>query len=104
MMEWVHEERAEVCSGWNDYQSRTMEAALEWLGDEAWLYSVDDFVLYDEVRDEWELGEWWAVHSGLYEFESAEAARLADFEEIGREAARRTIGAFTSYGYVRLCR
>ena len=103
-MTWVQEERAETSRGWNDYQRRTMAAAVEWLGDEAWLYSVDDFVLHDEVADEWELGMWWAVDSGLYEFESAEAARAADFGEIGGEAARRTVGAFTSHGYVRLCR
>lgn len=104
MITWVQEERAEISRGWNDYQSRTMAAAVEWLGDEAWLYSVDDFVLYDEVTDEWELGLWWAVDSGLYEFESARAASAADFEEMGREVLRRVAGAFTSHGFVELRR
>lgn len=100
----VRREREDISKGWNDYERRTMRAAVEWLGEEAWLYDAGDFVLYDEVNDAWELGAWWAVESGLYEFDSAESANAFDLEGFGMSIARRVCGEFTSLGFVELRR
>lgn len=98
---WALNEKAELIEGWNDYQKQTMLAAIEVFGDEAWLYDVDDYVLYDDVHSDYDLGYYWAVDSGCYKLEGP-LAQYFDYEAFGRDINIETCGGHTSYGYVEL--
>lgn len=102
---WALNEKAELIEGWNEYERRTMLAAIEVFGDEVWQYDVDDFSLYDGVNDEYDLGYYWAVDSGCYQLDDREPlVRYFDYEAFGRDIAHETNGGFTSYGFVELRR
>ena len=96
-------ERAELIEGWNDYQRQTMLAAVQVWGDEAWLYDVDDFVLYDDVHSDYDLGYYWAVDSGCYELKEPLASYF-DYETFGRDIRFDTDGGHTDYGFIELLR
>ena len=98
---WKLNERAELIEGWNDYQRQTMLAAIQIWGKEAWLYDVDDYVLYDDVHSDHDLGYYWAVDSGCYKLEGP-LARYFDYESFGRDIDLETNGGYTDYGYVEL--
>lgn len=98
---WVLNERAELIEGWNDYERQTMRAAVEVFGDEAWQYDVDDFVLYDDVHSDYDLGHYWAVDSGCYQLDGP-LANYFDYEAFGQDIRFETYGGHTSYGFVEL--
>lgn len=98
---WALNERAELIEGWNDYQKQTMLAAIEVFGDEAWLYDVDDFVLYDDVHSDYDLGYYWAVDSGCYKLKEPLASYF-NYEAFGRDIDIATYGGHSSYGYIEL--
>lgn len=95
-------EKAEIVDGLNIYEEKTAKAAIEIFGDEFWLYSIDDFVLYDEVHTEYDLGYYWAVDSGCYDLGGSVLSRYFDYEAFGRDIDLETNGGFSSYGYIEL--
>lgn len=98
-------EKAEIIDGWNDYEKRTMLAAIEEFGDEAWLYDADDFVLYDEIESDEDMGHWWAHDSGCYDLDSmSELADFIDYEKFGNYIANGMTGGYTKYGFIELRR
>lgn len=100
---WALNEKAQLIEGWNEYQRQTMLAAIEVFGDDAWLHDVDDFSLYDDVNDEYDLGYYWAVESGCYHLDDREPlVRYFDYAAFGRDIAIESYGGFTSYGFVEL--
>lgn len=102
---WALNEKAEIIEGWNEYERRTMLAAIEVFGDEAWLYDVDDFVLYDEIHSDRDMGWWWIEESGCYDLSNLGAIRnYIDYEAFGRDLAIEMNGGYTSYGYLELRR
>lgn len=61
----------------------------------------DDFVLYDDIQTDYDLGYYWAIESGCYDLKSmGTLADYIDFESFGRDIRFETDGGFTNYGWV----
>ena len=87
----------------SEREAETAAAAVEYFG-----YSlkevierIDDFVLYSDIHDEYDLGYYWAVESGCYEVDTNNPlSRYIDYEAFGRDINLETSGGFTSKGYI----
>lgn len=61
----------------------------------------DDFILYDDINDDYDLGYYWAVESGCYDLNNmGSLSNYIDYESFGRDIRFETDGGFTSYGWV----
>lgn len=62
---------------------------------------IDEFNLYSNIRDEYDLGYYWAVESGCYEVDSNNPLSCyIDYEAFGRDINLETSGGFTTKGYI----
>lgn len=74
-------EKAREISELNDYELKSLEAAVEIFGSEALEYEVDDIVLLEDVNSHYDLGYYWAVDSGCYELDDKSVlSRYFDYE------------------------
>jgi antirestriction protein len=61
----------------------------------------DDFVLYDDIGNDYDLGYYWVVDSGCYDLKNMGIlADYIDYESFGRDIRFETDGGFSSYGWV----
>ena len=87
----------------SEWEAEIVTAAVECFG-----YSInevieriDDFHLYSDIHDEYDLGYYWAVESGCYELDfNNPLSRYIDYEAFGRDINFETSGGFTSKGYI----
>ena len=89
----------------DEYQSKVYAAAVEYFGrDYVEIDEIDEFNLYTDITDNYDLGYYWAVESGCYDTENMGAlGRYIDYEGFGRDIALEADGGFTSYGFIERC-
>lgn len=102
------EELNEYCqrlSELSDYESKVFSAALEYFGkDNVDIEDIDDFNLYTDITDNYDLGYYWAVESGCYDTDNmGTLSRYIDYEAFGRDIALEADGGFTTYGFIERC-
>ena len=102
------EELNEFCqrlSELNDYESKVYAAAVEYFGREhVEIDEIDEYNLYTDITDNYDLGYYWAVESGCYNTdELGTLGRYIDYEAFGRDINIEADGGFTSYGFIERC-
>lgn len=94
-------EQAEKLSELNEWEIKTLKAAVEYFGQEAFDYELEDFILYEDIHTHYDLGYYWAEESGCYQLDGM-LARYFDYEAFGRDIEIETCGGFTKYGFIEL--
>lgn len=63
---------------------------------------LDDFTLYPDIKDDYDLGYYWAVESGCYDIntENNPLLNYIDYEAFGRDIRLENGGCHTNYGYI----
>ncbi len=89
----------------DEYQSKVFAAAVEYFGREhIEIDEIDNYNLYTDITDNYDLGYYWAVESGCYDLDKmGHLANYFDYEGFGRDIALETDGGFTSYGFLERC-
>ena len=68
------------------------------------LDEIDNYNLYTDITDNYDLGYYWAVESGCYDLDKmGNLGRYIDYEGFGRDIALEADGGFTSYGFIERC-
>ena len=86
-----------------EYDKEKVNAAIEAFGYslEKAIEKVDNFEFYADIKDEYDLGYYWAVESGCYTIdEKNPLSRYIDYEAFGRDIRIENGGCFVSGGYV----
>ena len=102
------EELNEFCqrlSELNEYESKVYAAAVEYFGKEyVEIDEIDEYNLYTDITDNYDLGYYWAVESGCYNTdELGTLGRYIDYEAFGRDINLEADGGFTTYGFIERC-
>ena len=86
----------------DEYESMVYAAAVEYFGrDNVDIDEIDDFNLYTDISDNYDLGYYWAVDSGCYNTDNlGTLGRYIDYEAFGRDIALEADGGFTSFGFI----
>ena len=89
----------------NEYESKVYAAAVEYYGREyVNIDEIDEYNLYTDIKDNYDLGYYWAVESGCYDLEKmGNLANYFDYEGFGRDINIEADGGFTSYGFIERC-
>ena len=89
----------------SEYDSKVYAAAVEYFGREyVEIDDLDDFNLYEDITDNYDLGYYWAVESGCYDTDNlGTLGRYIDYEAFGRDIAIEADGGFTSLGFIERC-
>lgn len=87
------------------WQLETYAAAVEYWGREyVDIEDIDDYMLYSDIEDEYDLGYYWINESGCYDLsEMGNLANYFDYAAFGRDINLETDGGFTSYGWIEKC-
>lgn len=71
-----------------------------WGLDEA-LNNYDDFYLYSDINDDYDLGYYWIEESGCYDLRGlGNLTNYIDYEAFGRDVALESDGYFSDYGWI----
>ncbi len=86
----------------DEWESKVYCAMVEYWGENnVDIDDIDDFNLYPDITDEYDLGYYWAVESGCYDLEKmGHLANYFDYSGFGRDIAIEANGGFTSYGFI----
>jgi antirestriction protein len=89
----------------SEWEQKTYCAAVEyWGGEYIDLDDLDEYVLHEDIENEYDLGYYWAVESGCYDLSKmGNLASYFDFEAFGRDINLETDGGFTSFGWIERC-
>ena len=98
--EWINQ-----LDSLNQWEQEVYCAAVEYWGAEyVDLDELDEYNLYTDIKDEYDLGYYWAVESGCYDLEKmGNLANYFDYEAFGRDINLETDGGFTSFGWIERC-
>lgn len=67
-------------------------------------FDLDNYYLYSDVYNYYDLGYYWIEDSGCYDLKSlGNLANYIDYERFGRDIYYDTCGVFTDYGYIERC-
>lgn len=102
------EELNEYClrlSELSEHEALVYSAAVEYYGKEyVDLDNLDEYNLYTDIKDNYDLGYYWIVESGCYDLENmGHLANYIDYEAFGRDINFEADGGFTSYGFIERC-
>lgn len=61
--------------------------------------NLDDYILYTDINDEYDLGYYWIEESGCYEVPNF-LQNYIDYESFGRDIRLDGRGAFTKHGWI----
>ena len=86
----------------SEHESLVYSAAVEIWGKKCVdLDDLDEYNLYTDIKDNYDLGYYWAVESGCYDLEKmGHLANYFDYEGFGRDIAIEADGGFTTYGFI----
>ncbi len=89
----------------DDYEQKVYSAAVECWGKQyVDVDNLDEYQLYTDITNEYDLGYYWAVESGCYDLKKmGSIANYIDYEAFGRDIGFETDGGFTSYGFIERC-
>lgn len=95
-------EECEKLDNMYDWELKTYCAACECFGKKyVDIDDLDDFVLHEDIQDNYDLGYYWAVESGCYDLEKmGSLANYIDYGAFGRDINFEADGGFTSFGFV----
>ena len=72
-----------------------------WGAQYAELDDLDDYNLYPDINNEYDLGYYWINESGCYDLSAmGNLANYIDYEAFGRDVRLESDGGFTSYGWI----
>ena len=99
------EEINEYCqklAGLSEYEGKVFAAAVEYYGRQyVEIDEIDEYNLYEDITDNYDLGYYWAVESGCYNTdEMGTLGRYIDYEAFGRDIAIEADGGFTTFGFI----
>lgn len=86
----------------DEWESKVYCAMVEYWGENnVDIDDIDDFNLYPDITDEYDLGYYWAVESGCYDLDKmGHLANYFDYKGFGRDIAIEADGGFTSFGFI----
>ena len=89
----------------DEYESLVYSAALEiWGKKYVNIDDLEEYNLYIDILNEYDLGYYWAVESGCYDLDKmGHLSNYLDYERFGRDIAIEANGGFTSYGFIERC-
>ena len=92
-------EYAENLGFWDE---DTLKAACEvWSFSEVIDNSPDDYNLYSDITNDYDLGYYWIQESGCYDLSNmGHLANYIDYEAFGRDIRFESNGGFTNYGWI----
>ena len=94
-------QRLEDLSKW---EQETYCAALEVWGSDVDPENLDDYNLYKDITNDYDLGYYWAIESGCYDVDKmGTLANYIDYESFGRDIRFEADGGFTSLGWIEKC-
>lgn len=98
-------EYAEQLDGLDKWELETYAAAVEYWGRKyVNIDEIDEYNLHTDIRDEYDLGYYWAVESGCYDLDKmGSLANYIDYAGFGRDINLETDGGFTSWGWIERC-
>lgn len=89
--EWDEDVFASACEIWGF--SETIET------------NPNDYNLYSDINNDYDLGYYWAVESGCYDLgKMGNLANYFDFEAFGRDIAIESNGGYSAYGWIEYTR
>jgi antirestriction protein len=96
------EEVNEIAEQIEEWDEDTFNAACEYWGVKYIIDAdPDDYILYSDINDDYDLGYYWIVESGCYNLESmGNLSNYIDYEAFGRDVDLEADGGFTSYGWI----
>lgn len=87
-------------SALDDWDAKTYAAACEyWGGDYVDIEDINEYSLYTDITNDYDLGYYWAEESGCYRLELP-LSNYFDYEAFGRDIRLETDGGFTSLGWI----
>lgn len=88
-----------------EWEQNTYCAAVEYWGRQyVDIDDLDNYRLYEDITNEYDLGYYWAVESGCYDLSGmGHLANYFDYEGFGRDINLEADGGFTSYGFIERC-
>ena len=93
-------EIAEAINEWGD--DEFSDSVIEIFGIDAILNdSPNDYILYPDISNHYDLGYYWVEESGVYDLRNlGNLANYIDYESFGRDISLESNGGFSSYGWV----
>ena len=88
--------------GLSEWESKVYAAAVEYYGREhVDIDEIDEYNLYEDIENNYDLGYYWAEESGCYNTEDiGTLGRYIDYEAFGRDIALEADGGFTTFGFI----
>lgn len=92
----------EIVETLKDWDEDTFRAACEvWGFNEVVNNGCDNYNLYSDVNDDYDLGYYWIVESGCYDLNNmGNLANYIDYEAFGRDVAIESSGDYSTYGWI----
>lgn len=83
------------------WEQKTFAAAIEIWGSDVDPADIDEYNLYSDINDDYDLGHYWAVESGCYDLSKmGNLANYIDYEAFGRDIRLESDGGHTSFGWI----
>lgn len=98
-------EELQALDSLSEWEQKIFAAAVEYWGyTYVSLDDLDEFQLYEDIENEYDLGYYWAIESGCYNLDKmGNLAHYIDYEAFGRDINIESDGGFTSYGWIERC-
>lgn len=93
----------ELAEKLNEWDEDTFNVACDiWGIKEVLEHEPDDYILYSDVKDEYDLGYYWLEESGCYDLSTVpkNIRNYFDYNAFGRDIAIEANGGFTDYGFI----
>lgn len=86
----------------SEWEQKVYAAAVEYWGAQyVELDELDEYNLYPDIENDYDLGYYWAVESGCYNLEKmGNIANYIDYEAFGRDIRFESDGGHTNYGWI----
>lgn len=96
------EEVNEIAEQIEEWDEDTFNAACEIWGVQYVIgKDPDDYILYSDINNDYDLGYYWVEDSGCYDLSNlGTLANYIDYESLGRDIRFETDGGFTAYGWI----
>ena len=79
-------------------------AAVEIWGSDVDPDNLDEYNLYRDITNDYDLGYYWAIESGCYDLDKmGPLANYIDYESFGQDIRFESDGGFTSLGWIERC-
>lgn len=84
------------------WELETYAAAVEYWGRKhVDIDDIDEYNLYSNIQDDYDLGYYWIQESGCYDLSGiGNLANYFDYESFGRDIRFESDGGFTSFGWI----